>query len=96
MSLWSYMRGILVAEDRVGDAVLGGPADQTMSQSLGLAELQGKWWAGVASPILSVIMNERHHAVRALYGDDGKPLFPERMPAGSPASNPYPSFQRVW
>jgi hypothetical protein len=68
-----------------------------MSQSVGIALLAGVWWGKPVSWCLSTIMNERHHAVRALYGDDGAALFPERMPDKAPKSTPYPGAPiAVW
>lgn len=95
MSLADYFRRILIAEDRVGDAVLGGPDDQTMSQSLGLHVLAGDWWAKPISAILDYLTNERHHAVRSLYDDaTGSPIFPSRMPPSVASSNPHPGPAR--
>lgn len=86
-----YLRRIGLAINRVFTAILGGPDDQTMSQTVGLAQLAGEWWGRPVALILEVVNWERHHCIRALYRDaDGLPIWPDRMPPGAPETNPYP------
>lgn len=90
------LHDLLVALDIETDEELGGPPKQTLSQSVGLYLLARARWAKPCSWILTLVMNERHHAVRNLYGDDGAPIFPKRMPAGAPGQNPYPVLTRLY
>ena len=84
------LRGALLALNRWCNARLGGRPDQTMSQTVGIAQLAGDWWGRPVALILEVVNLERHHCIRALYRNDGRPIWPDRMPPGSPATNPYP------
>jgi len=90
-ALIAYLRRVALALDRFFNALLDGPDDQTMSQTVGLAQLAGDWWGRPVALILEVINWERHHCIRSLYRDeDGRPIWPDRMPPGSPSTNPYP------
>ena len=85
------LRDWLLRLDRWCNARLGGLPDQTMSQTVGFEQLAGvEWWARPVALILEVINLERHHCIRALYGDEGRPIWPDRMPPGAPKINPYP------
>ena len=86
----SYLRGVALAIDRLCNALLGGPDDQTMSQTVGLAQLAGDWWGRPVALILEVINFERHHCIRSLYRDNGAAIWLDRMPPGAPLMNPYP------
>ena len=86
----TYPIAVLVAVDRLGDAIITGDPDLTISQQVGLGVLRAETWALDFDPLLSLLMGEAHHAVRSLYDDLGAPIFPDRMPKGAPAANPYP------
>lgn len=80
----SYWSRVGIAADRLGNAVLGGLDDQTISQSVGLAQLRRRWWARPVALILEVVNWERWHCLNALFTGSGQPIWPERMPPGSP------------
>lgn len=80
----SYSARIGIAADRLANAVLGGRDDQTISQSVGLAQLRRQWWARPVALILEVVNGERRHCLNALFTGSGQPIWPERMPPGSP------------
>lgn len=73
------LRSIMLDLDRWCNARLGGPENQTMSQTVGLETLAGKWWAYWVALILDLITWERYHCFKALFDQDWKPLFPEKM-----------------
>lgn len=68
----------------------GAPEKITLSQAVGLG-LFGPWRAFYlpCSWFLTVVMRERHHAVKSLYDDHAIPLRPDLMPASAPPLNPY-------
>jgi hypothetical protein len=63
---------------------LGGPPDQSASQTVGFAQLRRVWWARPVALILELVNFERRHCLKALYKDSGWPIWPERMPPGAP------------
>jgi len=89
-----YWGRVGVAADRLFNALLGGPDDQTASQTLGFHQVRREWIGLTFAPIVDmgawVLRRERHHCLRSLYGWDAKPFWPDRMPPDAPATNPYP------
>ena len=87
----SYLGRILIAADRLGNAVTGGLDDETWSQSLGLDQLRSGWRGRIFGAIVDagalILSGERDHCIRALYRDDDRlPIFPDRMPSGAPGT----------
>lgn len=74
------LRQILLDLDRWCNARLGGPNDQTMSQTVGLELLWGTWWAWPVARILDLLTLEYEHCLRSIFTEDWTPMWPERMP----------------
>lgn len=49
-----------VAYDEAGNAIFGGPPDQTMSSRIGNAKVRGQKWAQIAQPILDFFFGKGH------------------------------------
>lgn len=90
----SWLGRVGIAIDRTANAILGGPEDQTLSQTLGFSLLHGERLGRIFAPIVDliwrVLTGERHHCIRSLYRDDGRAIWLDRMPDGAPLINPYP------
>jgi hypothetical protein len=80
-----------LAVDRDVAADLNAPVGTTLSQNVGLGLFGPRRLLFLPmSWFLTVLMWERHHAVRSLYDDHAIPLFPDLMPPSAPPLNPYP------
>lgn len=49
-----------VAQDECGNALFGGPPDQTISAHVGNALIEGKRWAKVIAPVIDVLFGQGH------------------------------------
>jgi len=53
-------KSMAVAQDECGNALFGGPADQTISTRTGNALIEGKNWAKIAAPIIDFMFGKGH------------------------------------
>lgn len=53
-------RNQAIAYDEAGNAIFGGPPDQTMSSRIGNAKVRGQKWAQIAAPILDFFFGKGH------------------------------------
>ena len=63
-----YVFSVLVALDQLGNALLGGYADETLSYRSAKARNQGRRWGCVLCKLLDFIHNDHcHYAVMSKY-----------------------------
>lgn len=60
-----YLHRILVSLDQLGNTILGGSEDETISSAVGRKAIAGVWWAMVAEQVINavffVIRRQRNH-----------------------------------
>jgi hypothetical protein len=64
--MYRYTYGILIALDQLGNAILGGYPDETLSTRAAIARRSGKRWGCVLCKVLDWI--DTNHCHRALRG----------------------------
>jgi hypothetical protein len=53
-------KAMAVAQDECGNALFGGPANETISAHVGDAFIQGRKWAQVVAPIIDFLFGKGH------------------------------------
>ncbi len=94
-----YWGRVFIAADRLANAIVGGLDDQTISQTLGFLLLRRNWLGILFAPIVDlgnrVLTGERRHCLNSVYGRDGRPIWPSRLPDDAPATAAGLSAWRV-
>ncbi len=84
-----YLKRVLLGLDRLGNTLLNGREDETISSRVGRAKLAGKRWAKIAAPVIDAVFG-RDHCVSAIEWDEIEALM-----EGEPAAYAPEDLKRV-
>lgn len=71
-----YIKNLLIAIDQLGNAVLAGQPDITISSRVGISAVRGNWWAlHIFEPAINLLMypfDGANHCRRSIEWDEYK------------------------
>jgi len=70
MLIAQYVMNVLIAIDQLGNALIGGDPDETLSSRFGKAKRRGEWWARPICRFLSLF--DKRHCMKSIHPDEGE------------------------
>jgi len=65
-------KSMAVAQDECGNALFGGPPDQTISARTGNALIEGRRWAKIVAPVIDFFFGQGHCMANATESKQGE------------------------